>query len=228
MGLRSGIEKYFEFEENGAKLRSEILGGATTFATMVYVVVMNPLILSGAGLDFGAVMLATIIMSSVATMAMGLLARIPMAIAPGMGVSAFFTFALVLRHGFPWQMGLTACFFSGLVLWILNLLKIRQKIILSIPMPLLRGATGGIGLFLMAVALKELGLISFTEHAFIHFNAIFTEEILLTIVGICLIAIMMRKNIRSSFIIVMVLNFIVALMIGKTEWKGLIAFWKRR
>lgn len=217
------IKTFFGLNASSPHLRREIVAGLTTFAAMAYVIVLNPIILSEAGMDFGAVMFATILMSSLATLFMGLYAKLPLAIAPGMGVTAFVTFSLVLKYNLSWQECLTACFAAALVLLILNFLKIREKILLTIPPSLLTGATAGVGLFLICVALKEIGILSVGASNFIYFTPTISHELLITLIGAALIPFLLSRGIKSAFILVMLLNFCLALLLHKTEWKGLIA-----
>ena len=222
---RSGIRFiYKKADKFMHKIKTEIIAGLSTFGAMAYVIVINPLILSEAGLDFGAVMIATILVSAFGSLFMGLYAKLPMAIAPGMGVSASLTFSLVLKYGLTWQEGLTACFASALVLLILNLFRIREKILLTIPTPLLKGATAGIGLFLFTVALKEIGLLKLGASKFVYITPTISHEVLITFIGAILIPILLKKGIKSAFILVMFMNYLLALFLHKTSWNGFVAF----
>ena len=204
-------------------IKREILAGFTTFSAMAYVIVVNPLILAVAGMDLGAVMVVTIIISAAASIAMGLFAKLPLAIAPGMGVSAYFAFTLVSKHQLDWQVGLTACFFSGVILVILNILKLRQKILLAIPPSLIKGITAGIGLFLMVVALKQLDLISLSERHIVHFHPHLSTPIAIASISFVLIELLLHFQIRSAFLIIILLNYFVALNLDLTHYQGLVA-----
>lgn len=221
--MKKRLEHFFEFKKYKTDWHTELLAGLTTFAAMAYVIIVNPLILDDAGMDNGAVLVATIIVSALASIGMGLFARIPMAIAPGLGVSAFVAFNIVLKYEMTWQTALTACFFSAIILLILNILKIRQKILLAIPPSLLHAVTAGIGLFLMAVALRQIGIISVPKHGLIHIHPIMSKEIILTIFGVILVELLLKKGVKSAFLIVILLNFLIALAAGLTHFSGFVA-----
>ena len=155
----SFLDKFFKISENGSSVRTEVLAGLTTFLTMSYIIVVNPSILSEAGMEYGAVFVATCIAAAIGCMMMGLIANYPIALAPGMGLNAYFTYAVVKGMGVPWQVALGAVFVSGLLFVALSFMKIREAIVNALPMSLKMSITAGIGLFLALIALKNAGIV---------------------------------------------------------------------
>src|SRR5947199_10274573 len=148
MPLRSRLEQYFQFRSLGADWRTEILAGCTTFMTMAYIVFVNPAILHEAGMPLAAVTAATCLSAAVGSLLMGIFARYPIALAPGMGLNAYFTYTVVKGMGVPWQAALGAVFLSGVAFVILTLLGVRQMIVSAIPFELYSAVAAGIGLFI--------------------------------------------------------------------------------
>src|SRR5580700_2456705 len=159
MPLRRSIETYFEFHALGATWKTEILGGFTTFMTMAYIVFVNPSILHEAGMPLAAVTAATCISAAVGSLLMGGFARYPIALAPGMGLNAYFTYAVVAGMGVPWQTALGAVFISGIAFLLLTALGIRQMIVNAIPSELYSAVAAGVGLFIAFIGLRNAGII---------------------------------------------------------------------
>ncbi len=157
------MDKFFKLEQNGTTVATEIIAGLTTFFTMSYIIFVNPAILSQTGIPWGAVFLATIIASAVGTLVMGLFANVPYALAPGMGLNAFFTYTVCFGLGFTWQQALTMVFICGLINIALTVTKIRKVIITAIPRGLQSAIGGGIGIFIAYIGIKSAGLLSFTS-----------------------------------------------------------------
>ncbi|SVC79145.1 uncharacterized protein METZ01_LOCUS331999, partial [marine metagenome] len=160
MQLYETIQRYFQLKEHRTDVRTEVLAGATTFLSMAYITVVNPAILSDAGMDFGAVFVATCLAAAVGSLIMGVWANYPIAQAPGMGQNAFFTYGVVLGLGHTWEAALGAVFVSGIIFVILSLLPVREWLINAIPRNLKLGISAGIGLFLGFIALKNAGVVS--------------------------------------------------------------------
>lgn len=154
------LERLFQLQAHGTTVRKEVVAGITTFLTMAYIIVVNPSILSSTGMDFGAVFVATCLAATIGTLIMGLWANYPIALAPGMGLNAFFSFTVVGSMGYSWEVALGAVFLSGFIFFILSVVKIREWIINSIPMSLRFGISAGIGFFLALIALKNAGMTS--------------------------------------------------------------------
>ena len=167
----NGIKKFFKLEENNTTISKEIIAGLTTFFTMVYIIFVNPNLLSISGIPWSAVFLATIIATVVGTLVMGLFANVPYALAPGMGLNAFFTFTVVLVLGFTWQEALGLVFICGLINILITVTKVRKSIIRAIPKFLQNAIGGGIGLFIAYIGLLNVGGITvwFAEVLFLLF-----------------------------------------------------------
>ena len=157
------MDKFFKLEQNGTTVATEIIAGLTTFFTMSYIIFVNPAILSQTGIPWGAVFLATIIASAVGTLVMGLFANVPYALAPGMGLNAFFTYTVCFALGFTWQQALAMVFICGLINIALTVTKIRKVIITAIPRGLQSAIGGGIGIFIAYIGIKSAGLLNFTS-----------------------------------------------------------------
>jgi len=213
----------FTIRERGSTVKQELLAGFTTFSSMVYIIFVNPSILAETGLDFGALMVATILTTVFSCAFMAFYADQPIAIAPGMGVSAFFTFTVILQHDNPVGMGLAAVLLSAIALFVLNQLGIREKILKSIPHPLVKGTVTGIGLFLIVVGLRQIGIVSPTLDGFITFHSPLTYPALLTTIGLVVITVLINFKVRAAFLIGILINWILSLIIGLSEWKGLVA-----
>src|SRR5699024_4801808 len=154
------LARYFQFQEHGTDLKTEMLAGVTTFLTMAYILLVNPFLLGQeAGMNFGAVFVATALAGAIGSLLMGLLANYPIALAPGMGLTAYFTYTVVLGMVIPWQTALGAVFISGLIFLLLTLTKVREMIINAIPSGLKHSVSAGIGLFIAFIGLKNAGLI---------------------------------------------------------------------
>ena len=157
--MQDFLQRYFQLDHHRTDVRTELIAGATTFLSMVYITVVNPAILSDAGMDFGAVFVATCIAAAVGSLIMGLWANYPIAQAPGMGQNAFFTYGIVLGLGHTWEAALGAVFVSGIIFVILSVLPVREWLINAIPKNLKLGISAGIGLFLGFIALKNAGVV---------------------------------------------------------------------
>src|ERR1700688_551047 len=157
--MRQKLERYFEFDRLGTNWRTEALAGATTFVTMAYIVFVNPSILRETGMPFGAVMAATCLCAAFGSILMGAFARYPIALAPGMGLNAYFTYTVVKGLGISWQAALGAVFLSGVAFVILTLAGVRQLIVEAIPAELYSAVAAGIGLFIALIGLRNAGLV---------------------------------------------------------------------
>lgn len=153
------FDQYFKISARGSSLKREALAGFTTFMAMSYVLFVNPSLLAQAGMDHGAVFVATCLAAALGCCLMGVLANLPIALAPGMGLNAFFTYVIVLEQGYSWQTALAAVFFSGCLFLLLSIFKVREWIINSIPLPMKMGIAAGIGMFLALIALKTANII---------------------------------------------------------------------
>ena len=155
----SFLDRCFALTANGAAVRTEMIAGLTTFLTMVYIVFVNPTILGNAGMDKGAVFVATCIAAAVSTMVMALYANYPIALAPGMGLNAFFAFTVVLSYKYSWQQALAAVFCSGALFFLISIFRLREYVINAIPHNLKLAVSAGVGLFLGIIALEEAKIV---------------------------------------------------------------------
>ena len=219
----SFLDRFFKIKESGSSVRTEVLAGLTTFLAMSYILVVNPSILKDAGMDFGAVFVATCISSAFACMMMGLVANYPIALAPGMGLNAYFTYAVVKGMGISWQVALGAVFVSGIVFIILSLFKVREAIVNSLPNSLKYSIGGGIGLFLALVALKSAEVVVSNPTTLVSLGDIHSPQVLLTIVGFCFIVTLEHFRIRGGIIIGILAITAIASVAGLNEFKGIFA-----
>src|SRR5215469_13202647 len=156
------MENYFQLKSKGTNVRTEAIAGMTTFFTMAYIMFVNPSILSATGMNWGGVFVATILATVIGTLIMGLVAKVPYAVAPGMGLNAFFTFTVCFGLGFAWQEALAMVFICGLINIIITVTKLRKAIIKSIPRSLQLAIGGGIGLFIAYIGIKNAGFLNYT------------------------------------------------------------------
>ena len=205
------LERLFQLKAHGTNVRKEVVAGITTFLTMAYVIVVNPSILSSTGMDFGAVFVATCLAAVVGTLIMGLWANYPIALAPGMGLNAFFSFTVVGSMGYTWQVALGAVFLSGLIFFALSIFKVREWIINSIPLSLRFGISVGIGFFLALIALKNAGIVVDNPAA----------ESLLFFGGFILICALSFRRVTGAVMIGIIAVTLVALATGMIEYNGL-------
>ena len=213
----------FNLRAQGTSVRTEILAGATTYLTMAYIVVVNPSILAAAGIDHGAAFVATCIAAAIGSAAMGLLADLPLALAPGMGLNAYFTFTVVKGMGLPWQTALGAVFISGVLFLIVSLLRIREWLVNSIPMSLKLGIGAGIGLFLGLIGLHEMGLVTGNPETLVTLGHLATPGTLLACLGFLIIAGLTARGLPGAILIGILLTAAFGLPLGLTELHGLVS-----
>lgn len=202
---------------------TEVIAGITTFATMAYIIVLNPQILSEAGMDFDSVFFATVLCSALTTLLMGLWARYPFALAPGMGVNAYFAFGIILNQGIAWQVALGICFWSALILLILNSIGWRERILDSIPVSLRHATAGGIGLFLIFIGFQNVCLILPSEATLVCMGDAGSPQVYLTFLGIILITALMVRHVADAFLWVLILLASIAWIFGLHPFHGLVA-----
>ena len=210
----SAVERYFRVRERGSTVRREILAGFTTFLAMAYILFVNPIILGEAGMDTGAVFVATAIAACTGTLIMGLWARLPIAQAPGMGLNAFFAFTVVLGMGIPWETALTATFLSGLVFLLLALTGVRGVVINAIPMELKLAVGAGIGLFIAFIGLQNAGIVVPDESTAVALGALGVPTTLLAIFGILATVAFMLLDLRGAVFLGIVATAAVGMLFG--------------
>ena len=191
------LENIFKLKENGTSVKTELLAGLATFLTMAYIIVVNPAILSteGTGMDFGGVFVATIIAAVVGCLIMGLWANWPIALAPGMGLNAFFAFGVVFGMGYTYQQALAAVFIAGIVFLILSVTPARQWIINSIPKSMKFGVGAGIGLFLAIIGLKNAGVVVDNPATLVGLGDVSSMPVILAAVGFAIMAILDKRGV---------------------------------
>jgi len=217
------LEAIFKLGENKTNVRTEVVAGITTFLTMAYIVVVNPLILAGAGIDHGAAFVATCVAAAIGSAAMGLLANLPLALAPGMGLNAYFTFTVVKGMGVPWQVALGAVFLSGVLFLIVSLLRVREWLVNAIPMSLKLGIGAGIGLFLGLIGLHEMGLVTGHPETLVTLGHLAAPTTLLACLGFLIIAGLTARGLPGAILIGILLTAALGLPFGLTEFHGVIA-----
>ncbi|SHE86769.1 NCS2 family permease [Vibrio gazogenes] len=217
------LEKLFKLSEHGTTMRTEVIAGITTFLTMAYIIFVNPAILADTGMDRGAVFVATCLAAAVGCFIMGFIANYPIALAPGMGLNAFFTYTVVLGMGYTWQVALAAVFASGVLFIILSLFKIREWIINSIPMSLRTGISSGIGLFLAFIALKNAGIIVDNPATLVSLGNITSLHCVLGALGFFLTIALVYRNVKGGVMISILAISAIGLMLGDVHWAGVVS-----
>jgi adenine/guanine/hypoxanthine permease len=219
------FERLFHLSENRTTVRRELLGGLTTFMTMAYVVVVNPQILSQAGMPVEGVLFATCISAALATLVMGLWANYPIALAPGMSLNAYFTYSIVIGRGIPWQTVLGVVLLSGLLFLALTLTKIREQIVNGIPDCLKHGTAAGIGLFIAFIGFRNAGIIVANKATFVALGKISDPRVILAAGGILLIAVLLARRIDSAILIGIVAITILGIPLGISHWPSQLFSW---
>ena len=228
------MESFFKLRENNTDFSTEILAGMTTFFAMSYIIFVNPAILSQTGIPWGAVFLATIIASVVSTLVMGLFANVPYALAPGMGLNAFFTYTVVFGLGFTWKEALGMVFLCGVINVLITVTKVRKMIITSIPESLQHAISGGIGVFIGYIGIKNCGLLNFTLDpgtyqaldggtiigssaavpALVNFN---NAGVLLALIGLLITVVLVIKNVKGAILISILATTIIGIPMGVVD-----------
>ena len=212
------LDNYFELSKKETNIKREVVAGITTFMTMAYILIVNPSILSAAGMDQGAVFTATAISAVVATLIMGIYAKLPFAQAPGMGLNAFFAFTIVLGMGYSFEFALTAVLLEGLIFIVLTIFNIREAVVDSIPANIKKAISVGIGLFIALIGLEGAGVIIHPEDGgtLVALGDITKGPALLAIIGILITAVLLVKNVKGALFIGMIATAIIGIPMGIT------------
>lgn len=218
--LKHLFDKQFKLAEHHTDVKTEIIAGITTFLTMAYIIFVNPSILSEAGMDYGAVFVATCLAAAVGCLIMGIWANYPIAQAPGMGLNAFFTYGVVLGMGYTWEAALGAVFFSGFIFFLLSIFKIREWIINSIPMSLRLGIAAGIGLFLAMIALKNAGIVVANPATFVALGDLSQPPALYALLGFFVITALAYLKVTGAVMIGILGVTLLAILLGHNEFGG--------
>ncbi|AST94181.1 guanine permease [Sutcliffiella cohnii] len=208
------LKRYFEFEKFGTNYKTESVAGITTFLAMAYILVVNPMFLTEAGMDYGAVFTATALAAAIGTLIMGLYAKYPIALAPGMGLNAFFAFSVVIGMGIPWETALAGVLVSGLIFIAITAVGIREKIINAIPAELKYAVGAGIGLFITFIGLQNAGLIVADPGTVIGLGNLRDGNVLLAVFGLVITVILMVRGLKGGIFIGMVITAIVGMFVG--------------
>ncbi|KAA0939646.1 MULTISPECIES: NCS2 family permease [unclassified Psychrobacter] len=219
----NAIERYFGIDGHNTTIKTEILAGVTTFLTMAYIIFVNPNILADAGMDKGAVFVATCLAAAIGCFIMGIYARLPVALAPGMGLNAFFTYGVVLGMGYAWQTALGAVFLSGCIFILLSLFKIREIIINSIPTSIKQGVVAGIGAFLAFIALQTSGVIVNNDATLVGLGDMTTFSPAMAALGFIVIVGLSHKKVPGAVTIGILLVALISLVTGNTQFTGIIS-----
>lgn len=203
-------------------VKREVIAGITTFLTMAYILAVNPSILSDAGMDKGAVFTATVISSVLATLVMAMYAKLPFALAPGMGLNAFFAYTVVLTMGYSWQFALTAVFIEGIIFILLTLTGLRQKIVDSMPLVLRRAISPGIGFFIAFIGLKNAGIVSASPATFVTMGNLHDPAVLLAAFGILLSAVLLIKKVTGALLIGILVTTVIGIPLGVTHFTSVL------
>jgi AGZA family xanthine/uracil permease-like MFS transporter len=217
------IEKYFGIDGNNTTIKTEFLAGITTFLTMAYIIFVNPDMLAKAGMDKGAVFVATCLASAIGCFLMGFLARLPVALAPGMGLNAFFTFTVVLGMGKSWQVALGAVFISGLIFVLISVFKLREWIINAIPYTLKQGIVAGIGAFLAFIALKSSGIIVASPATFVTMGKLTEFGPAMAILSFFLIVVFVQRKVPAAVMLSILIVTVISLIAGQTQYTGIVS-----
>ncbi|UCQ14724.1 NCS2 family permease [Edwardsiella piscicida] len=218
---RGVFERVFKLQAHGTTVRTEVIAGFTTFLTMVYIVFVNPQILSAAGMDTQAVFVTTCLIAAFGSILMGLLANLPVALAPAMGLNAFFAFVVVGAMGLSWQIGMGAIFWGAVGLLLLTIFRIRYWMIANIPLSLRVGITSGIGLFIAMMGLKNAGIIVPNQDTLVTVGELTSHHVLLGALGFFIIAVLASRNIHAAVLVSIVVTTAIGLLLGDVQYSGI-------
>ncbi len=214
------LERLFKLSQHGTTLKTETVAGFTTFLTMVYIVFVNPQILGVAGMDKQAVFVTTCLIAAFGSILMGLIANLPVALAPAMGLNAFFAFVVVGAMGISWQTGMGAIFWGAVGLFLLTIFRVRYWMIANIPLSLRIGITAGIGLFIGMMGLKNAGIIVANPDTLVSIGHLTSHTVLLGVLGFFIIAILAARNIHAAVLISIVITTLIGWALGDVHYGG--------
>jgi len=215
------LEKLFGFDPKTSTVKTEVMAGITTFLTMAYILAVNPNILGETGMDKGALFTTTVIMSALPTIFMGLYAKLPLALAPGMGLNAFFAYTVCMIMGYSWQFALTAVFLEGLVFILLTVTNLREKIVDVIPNTLKNAISAGIGLYIAFIGLKSADIIVNNDATLVSLGNLTSGSALLGVIGIVLTSVLLVKNIKGALLFGILITTLIGIPLGVTNFDGI-------
>jgi AGZA family xanthine/uracil permease-like MFS transporter len=213
----------FNLSGNNTNVRTEVVAGLTTFMTMAYIIFVQPVVLGAAGMDPGAVMVATCLSAAIGSFVMGLLANYPIGVAPGMGENFFFTYTVVLGMGLAWQQGLAIVFVSGVVFILMTFFKIRELLVNAIPDSLKYGISVGIGVFIGFIGLHNAGIIVQNPGGLVKLGALNEAGVILSVFGIILTAVLVARGVKGAILIGIIVSSVAGAAAGILKFKGLVA-----
>lgn len=214
------LQKLFGFDPKQNTVRTEIMAGITTFLTMAYILAVNPNILGETGMDKGALFTTTVLMSALPTLFMALYAKLPLALAPGMGLNAFFAYTVCMVMGYSWQFALTAVFLEGLVFLLLTVTNLREKIVDVIPTTLKNAIGAGIGLYIAFIGLKSAGIVVNNEATLVSLGDLTSGSALLGVIGIVVTSFLLVKNVKGALLFGILITTLVGIPLGVTHIDG--------
>lgn len=217
------LERVFKLREHGTTARTEVIAGFTTFLTMVYIVFVNPQILGVAGMDTSAVFVTTCLIAAFGSILMGLFANLPVALAPAMGLNAFFAFVVVGAMGLPWQVGMGAIFWGAVGLLLLTIFRVRYWMIANIPVSLRVGITSGIGLFIGMMGLKNAGVIVANPETLVSIGNLTSHSVLLGVLGFFIIAILASRNIHAAVLVSIIVTTLLGWLLDDVHYNGIVS-----
>ena len=217
------LDRLFQLKAHGTTVRTEIIAGVTTFLTMAYIIFVNPMMMADAGIDPGAAFVATCIAAAIGSLIMGLWANYPIALAPGMGLNAFFSYTVVGSMGYSWQVALGAVFISGFIFFLLSIFKIREWVINSIPLPLRSAIAAGIGLFLALIALKSAGIVVDNPATLVGAGDMTQPGPILASLGFAVIVALAYRRVTGAVMIGILLVTLISLALGLTSTTGFVS-----
>ena len=212
------LEKLFKLKENGTSVKVEVMAGITTFMTMAYILAVNPNILSASGMDANAVLLATALASFLGTVLMALLANYPFALAPGMGLNAYFAYTVVLNYGYSWQIALMAVFVEGLIFIVLSVTNVREAIFNAIPMTLKSAVSAGIGLFIAFIGLQNAKIVVNNDSTLVSYQNFKTDfssvgmGALLALIGVLITGYLLIKKVKGGILFGILITWVLGIL----------------
>ena len=217
------LKKLFGFNPKENTVRTEVMAGITTFLTMAYILAVNPNILGETGMDKGALFTTTVLMSALPTIFMALYAKLPLALAPGMGLNAFFAYTVCLIMGYSWQFALTAVLIEGLIFIVLTLTNVREAIVDAIPMSLRNAIGAGIGLFIAFIGLKSAGVVVADGATLVALGDITSGSALLAFIGLIITGFLYARNVPGAILLGIIITMLIGIPLGVTEFKGVVS-----
>ncbi|UTO05798.1 NCS2 family permease [Moraxella sp. FZLJ2107] len=216
------FESLFKLSENGTTIKTETIAGITTFLTMCYIMIINPIILSETGMDYGAIFVATCLAAAIGCLVMGIFANYPIALAPGMGLNAYFASVCLGAMAVPWQTALAAVFVSGIVFFIISLLSIREQIVNAIPMSLKLAIGGGIGLFLAFIAFQKSGIVVANQFTLVQLGDLKSPQVLYAFLGFLMMIVLHHFRVTGAIIISILAVTVLSTLTGHNEFQGIV------